>query len=156
MQPSRHSEPCPLRIKVAGLAKRRRGDQDVEGVQGGVESRMRARAHGNRVTGAEHQTADHERAGQQQQGAAWRIPVSGEGVLQPPPPARPSGTLPRALPLLGEQDAPGLLIVAQPAVVPGELLIRLSRVTGRMDRPVQPVQSLSGRQVGQVVVSQAV
>ena len=33
---------------------------------------MEARAHGNRVTGAENQTADNERADQQQQGAAWR------------------------------------------------------------------------------------
>jgi hypothetical protein len=53
-----------------------------------------------------------------------------------------------AVALLGEQHAAGLLVMAQPRVVPGELLIRLRRVTGRADREVQPVKrSRAGRQV---------
>jgi hypothetical protein len=46
-----------------------------------------------------------------------------------------------------------ILVVAQPPVVPGELLVRLRRVA---TRPAQPVQPLSGRQVDQVVVGQVV
>ena len=49
-----HKEPSPLRIPVAGLPKRGRRDEHVEGVQGGVEGRVRARTHGRRVANAKN------------------------------------------------------------------------------------------------------
>ena len=106
-----------------------------------------------RVALPEHQPSGNERGGQPQQGTAGSIPVPGEGVLQPPPPARRPGTLPPALALLGQQDAAGLIVVAQPPVVSGELLIWLRRVT---QRPVQPVKSLPGRHIGQLAVGQPI
>jgi hypothetical protein len=111
MKHGRHHEPYPLRIPVAGLPKRRRRDQHVESVQGSVESRVRARTHRRRVASAEHQPSSNERTSQQQQGAAGRIPVPGEEVLQPPPPSQLPGTLPPLLALLDEQDAARLLVV---------------------------------------------
>jgi hypothetical protein len=46
VEPGRHCERCPLGIKVAGLTERGRGDQHIEGVQCGVESRVRTWADG--------------------------------------------------------------------------------------------------------------
>ena len=46
VEPGRHRECCPLRIKVARLPKCGRGDQHVEGVQRGIEGWVRARTEG--------------------------------------------------------------------------------------------------------------
>ena len=50
MEPGRRRERCPLGIKVAGLAKRGRRDQHIEGIQRGVEFGMRTRARVSSVT----------------------------------------------------------------------------------------------------------
>jgi len=50
---------------------------------------------------AEHEPACHERARQQQQGAAGRISVPSEGVLEPSPSAKQWAMLPPMGALLG-------------------------------------------------------
>src|SRR5262249_56454880 len=107
---------------------------------------MRARADWNRVMALEHQPASHERPDQEQKGGPGCMPVPGEKVLQPPPPACPPGTLLRASALLGQQYAAGLVVVTQTAIVGRKLLIRLTPVARR---PVQPIQPILGWQVGE-------
>src|SRR5215471_16132370 len=60
VQPGGHRERRALRIKVAGLPERRRGDQHVEGVQGRVEGRVRAGTHGDRMASGEDQPSGDE------------------------------------------------------------------------------------------------
>lgn len=107
------------------MSQRRRGNQDVEGVKGGVEQGMKRWIDWRGVMGSKYEPASKIRADQQQVGAGGCVPVADKDVLYPPQQSCPPGTLTPTDALLGQQHASGLLVMPSPKVVSSKLFIRL-------------------------------
>ena len=137
--PAANTSPDALQSQSLACPSAGAGDKHVQAIEGGVNAGCGPGPTGTgwRAVNTSHPATNPPVSQSKARPGAY--PYPGEGVLQPPPPACQPGTLPPALTLLGQQHAAGLLIMTQPAVIPGELLKWLGRIIGR---PVQPVQSL--------------